>query len=489
MYAGSDVAVTGTDASGVTKSIQAHHIVVGSQQMKILDVPGYGGNSGAPYRLSLDLNNVLQNQHVHGILVCVSMTNIRFEMANHFISELVNHFIEGASKWDKVVFVLTMENVAKMVPSFPNREQAIPSFIQAVQDKLPQCPVNNIVCVGQSAAECTELTCQLQRLAPQPPLPKPTAGKAMGGIFVDLMEKVWNIPKDVIIEELKKEGSCMTAGTLISTPEGPVPVEELEEGQLVLGRGDSVHRVACVVQTYLGNRSLIGINDGAPCFTPEHVFRASDGRHVVRDHDQLRRERFLLDLEKVGELQGSVLDTLGGAIEVTHLTTADSVAGTPVYEVVLENACVDPDVMYYANGLPCVSSFPEVIEHMEFFMMLEQLAAAFPAEEFPPTYAGQAALFSAAYDVVSQNADKLKNALEQPSLGIGRVQQPPADVTAMLRTRFDHFTTTCWPSGAKTAFTVVFYMYMASGIVLTDASEGLGFAILDQIGPRAVVAW
>jgi len=254
--------------------------------------------------------------------------------------------------------------------------------------------------------------------------------------FVDLVN---NLPPHI---------SCVVGGTQILTPDGSIPVEQLKPGDLVVGLGGEVSKVFYVVQSLLGNRSLIGFNDGAPFCTPEHLLRDKHGRAVCGDKEGLKLERCLLNMNDVGDLHMSTLLKHDGEEKVENVTTIALPESTKVYEIVLENL----DSTYFANLWACASYFPEMAQFSQFFHGLGVLAIQ-QMLDLPKYDDDHANLQEAALLLVQHNKKQLEATLTETS---SKTWSSFIEVEsfAPFITAHDNFPT------------CLCYLYWASGVVL-----------------------
>ncbi|MBI4180796.1 MAG: Hint domain-containing protein [Chloroflexi bacterium] len=144
------------------------------------------------------------------------------------------------------------------------------------------------------------------------------------------------ITKSGEIKVLKREPSfntypiCLAGGTLIDTPGGPVPVEQLRQGMAVWTVDDSGKRTAAaVVETVM---------TPVPAFFQMVKLRLNDGRTVSASPGHPTAEGRALDDYRVG-------DTLDGAL----VAVVEHVAynGEATYDILPAGSTG----LYWANGI------------------------------------------------------------------------------------------------------------------------------------------
>ena len=103
-------------------------------------------------------------------------------------------------------------------------------------------------------------------------------------------------------------GGCFIAGTQVTMANGSdKPIELVEPGDRVLGRGGKINRVRSILYPMLGDRQLYALNGGTAFVTASHPFLTTDGWKAV-DPDAAREEVPGLDIERltVGDVLLSV---------------------------------------------------------------------------------------------------------------------------------------------------------------------------------------
>lgn len=141
--------------------------------------------------------------------------------------------------------------------------------------------------------------------------------------------------------------SCFIAGTKVTLEDGTKQnIEEVEVGDVVIGRNGSKNRVVALDRPLLEERQLYSINGGPYFFTHEHPFRVIDGWKLVWksiNPEASKRENPTLPVYplKVGDL----LVTDSGVVKIYSLTSKDAPDDLPLYNLLL-----DRDNTYFADG-------------------------------------------------------------------------------------------------------------------------------------------
>ena len=103
-------------------------------------------------------------------------------------------------------------------------------------------------------------------------------------------------------------GGCFVGGTRVRMADGSdKPIELVEPGDRVLGRGGKINRVRSILYPMLGDRPLYSLNGGTAFVTASHPFLTTDGWKAI-DPDAAREEVPGLDIERltVGDVLLSV---------------------------------------------------------------------------------------------------------------------------------------------------------------------------------------
>jgi len=147
------------------------------------------------------------------------------------------------------------------------------------------------------------------------------------------------------------------------------PIEQVEAGDRVLGRGGQINRVRGVLYPVLGDRPLYALNGGAAFVTASHPFLTTDGWKAI-DPDAARAEVPGLDIErlKVGDGLRSATSSEPAGRDAErnsddpaaeeHLIPLQSLEGRPADPATqLYNLDVDGDDTYVANCLVVHNKF------------------------------------------------------------------------------------------------------------------------------------
>jgi len=71
--------------------------------------------------------------------------------------------------------------------------------------------------------------------------------------------------------------SCFTAGTIVKTPLGCKPIEDIKIGDILVGEDSSMNKVLAYDCPLLGDRLVYSINDSQPFITAEHPIKTTKG--------------------------------------------------------------------------------------------------------------------------------------------------------------------------------------------------------------------
>ena len=159
--------------------------------------------------------------------------------------------------------------------------------------------------------------------------------------------------------------SCFVTGTRVAMVDGTSkPIELVETGDLVLGRGGSANRVVGVERPLLGGRRLYALNGGAFFVTAEHPFATPEGWKAV-DPAATRAENPLLPVGRldvgdrllalaavavpVGAGGPAPGETAAVRLEPVPLRSVEGRAGDPA--TTLYNLLLDGDHTYFADEL------------------------------------------------------------------------------------------------------------------------------------------
>jgi hypothetical protein len=146
-------------------------------------------------------------------------------------------------------------------------------------------------------------------------------------------------------------GGCFVGGTRVRMADGSdKPIELVEPGDRVLGRGGKINQVRSILYPMLGDRPLYSLNGGTAFVTASHPFLTTDGWKAI-DPDAARVEVPGLDIERL--TVGDVLLSVTSSEQVQeHEIPLQSLDGRPADAATqLYNLDVDGDDTYVANGL------------------------------------------------------------------------------------------------------------------------------------------
>lgn len=157
---------------------------------------------------------------------------------------------------------------------------------------------------------------------------------------------------------------CFTAGTLIDTPDGPRPVEEIAVGDLVMTQDNGAQPVR-----WHGSRSVAGQGKFAPIrFAPGAI--GNDRALLVSPQHRMliggwRAELFFGEDEVL--------------VAATHLVNGDTINRVPMRQITYHHLMFDQHEIVMAEGVPAESFYPGDTILSEDDGLREEIAALFPA--------------------------------------------------------------------------------------------------------------
>ncbi|MGM5481537.1 MAG: Hint domain-containing protein, partial [Nanobdellota archaeon] len=134
---------------------------------------------------------------------------------------------------------------------------------------------------------------------------------------------------------------CFVSGTLISTPDGLKPIEDIQVGDEVIGKS-GVNMVTSLYHVILGDQPLYSINDDDAFVTKPHPFLSTEGWKAI---DPVAAKHWNPDLEMTKLEVGDVLITDAGHEIVSSITAHPASFDTPIF-----NFAVSGDKTYFADG-------------------------------------------------------------------------------------------------------------------------------------------
>ncbi len=166
---------------------------------------------------------------------------------------------------------------------------------------------------------------------------------------------------------------CFVAGTMIRTPRGDVPVEELEPGDLVMTRDEGPQPLR-----WVGSRAVAGTGE----FAPIHIAAGTFGAH----------RRLQVSPQHRVVVRGALAELLFGEVEVLvaarDLINDCTVRRRPCPEVCYVHLMFDRHQIVYSEDLPSESFLPgPQIKDLFEQQVLEEICMLFP-DLNPETGAG-----------------------------------------------------------------------------------------------------
>jgi hypothetical protein len=146
--------------------------------------------------------------------------------------------------------------------------------------------------------------------------------------------------------------SCFTYDTLVSMADGEkIKIGEVQVGDLVLGRNNTINKVVGVEVVTLGSRNLYGFNGMIPFVSEEHPLMTTKGwgafklkslkNYEPEVYDEVSKENKLVRIKS-----GTTLVTENGNKKIVALVKTTDDPSLRIYNLLLDN-----DHTYYANGI------------------------------------------------------------------------------------------------------------------------------------------
>ena len=142
---------------------------------------------------------------------------------------------------------------------------------------------------------------------------------------------------------------CFIAGTKITMADGSTKnIEDVQLGDKLVGKDESINTVLDFIRPKLGNRTLISINRSVPFMTNDHPVYMKDGTWKSFNPEATKNKYIALSTWEIGKLEvGDVIETYNGAgLEVQTISEHSGDADLQVY-----NFTLDGNNTYLANDL------------------------------------------------------------------------------------------------------------------------------------------
>lgn len=154
------------------------------------------------------------------------------------------------------------------------------------------------------------------------------------------------------VDETEIVPICLTTGTLIETPRGPVAIEELRSGDAVLNSDGTIITVRQVFQRRIEKAAL----HAAPRLRPIRIMAGSMGQGLPRRDLLVSRQHRMLVASPIARRVLQEAEVLVAAIKLTALPGI--FVDTDVEEVTYVHLLFDRHEIVYAEGTPTESLYP-----------------------------------------------------------------------------------------------------------------------------------
>jgi VCBS repeat-containing protein len=202
---------------------------------------------------------------------------------------------------------------------------------------------------------------------------------------------------------------CFTPGTMITTPVGPLPVEDLRKGDLVVTRDHGLQAIRWIGETYIPGARLQAMQHLRPIRVARHAF----GPDIPnRDTWFSRQHRILLD-----DLKTRLLFGQDEVLAPAGFLTDDPNIGmdTETTEVRYFHILFDRHEVIFSNGLQSESFHPGETSLNGFDDAVRQeVFELFPHLRSTPNGYGK----SARYSLKPAEAKSLSRAADDPKTGL-----------------------------------------------------------------------
>jgi hypothetical protein len=143
-------------------------------------------------------------------------------------------------------------------------------------------------------------------------------------------------------------GCCFIAGTKITMADGSTKnIEEVEIGEQVTGKDNVVNTVIEFIRPVLGDRKLVGFNNGIPFITSDHPVYTKDGWKSYDPIATMEKYSVFNDNPVKQLMPGDTIETLDGqGLCIESIQTEDAFSDLQVY-----NFELDGNSTYIANNL------------------------------------------------------------------------------------------------------------------------------------------
>ena len=147
----------------------------------------------------------------------------------------------------------------------------------------------------------------------------------------------------------QRMGCCFVAGTKITMADLSIKnIEDVEIGDMLIGKDGSINTVLNYVRPLLGSRTLISFNGGNPFMTNDHPVYMKDGTWKSFNPDATKKRYVKLSDWNIGKLQvGDIIETVDGAgFKIESMSEHSDSSDLQVY-----NFTLDGNNTYIAEGL------------------------------------------------------------------------------------------------------------------------------------------
>jgi hypothetical protein len=157
-------------------------------------------------------------------------------------------------------------------------------------------------------------------------------------------------------------GCCFIAGTKITMADGSTKnIEDVEIGEQVIGKDNVINNVVNFIRPGLGDRKLVGFNNGTAFMTSDHPVYTQAGWKSYDPIATMEKYSVFEDLPVTQLMPGDVIVTLDGqGLLIDSIQTEDGPAELEVYNFELDgnNTYIANNLVVHNKGMSASCSSP-----------------------------------------------------------------------------------------------------------------------------------
>jgi len=155
--------------------------------------------------------------------------------------------------------------------------------------------------------------------------------------------------RNITVPAPQPRGCCFIRGTTITLADGSTKsIEDVEIGDKLIGKDNSINIVIDFIRPLLGDRTLVSLNGSVPFMTNDHPVYMKDGTWKSFNPEATKKKYEALSTWDIGKLQvGDVIETVDRVgLEIVDISEHINDPDLQVY-----NFTLDGNNTYIANGL------------------------------------------------------------------------------------------------------------------------------------------